>query len=118
MLPSHAAELSAIAFQLLASVEDYEQALADVPVQGPEPELLARLAADFDQMQLQAATLPQLSVSWVALLISRAELMHRLWVPHQNHAPHAGGEFGELLEQHREAVHALRCRAMRLIRKN
>ena len=117
MFPSHAAELSAIAFQLLASLDDYEQALEAVPTHGTDAELLARMSLHFDQMQLQAATLPELSVSWIALLISRAELMHRLWMTQQR-AARPGPELPELLQQHREAVQALRARAMRLIRKN
>ncbi len=118
MFPSHAAEVSAVAFQLIARLEAYEQDLERVPAQRADPELLSRLASHFDEMQLEAALLPPLSVSWVALLISRAELMHRVWAAQREPRPGIDTELQELMEQHREALHALRLRATRLIRRS
>jgi len=116
MFPSHQAEQRAITFQLTAALDAYEhdlQALFDTP---SEAAIYQRLAQHFDQMQMYAASLPQLSVSWVALMISRAELMHALWRDAQDAGAHADGAL--LLEQHRDAVDALRRRCTRMLRKD
>lgn len=112
--PSHAAQESAIAFQLAATLDAYEQALGQLRLPGPAPDALARLAQHFDEMQLYAASLPQLSVSWVALLISRAEFTHHLW---RAHGATDTGNLPLLLEQHKEAIGTLRSRCRRLLRR-
>ena len=112
--PSHAAQESAIAFQLAATLDAYEQELGRLRLVQPAPDTLAQLAQHFDQMQLYAASLPQLSVSWVALLISRAEFTHDLWRAQGAPEP---GNLQILLEQHKEAIDGLRSRCRRMLRR-
>lgn len=112
--PSHAAQESAIAFQLAATLDAYEQELGKVRLGGPTVDTLAQMAQHFDQMQLYAASLPQLSVSWVALLISRAEFTHHLW---RAQGRTETGNLQLLLEQHKDAIEGLRSRCRRMLRR-
>ena len=101
MLPSHSAEQVAIASLLVTELTEYEQGLRRLVLEW-DPELYRSLSDQFDRMQMYAAALPSLSVSWTELLISRAELMHAIWtgrVP-----PHANGKAIALQAQHHAMV--------------
>lgn len=114
MFPSHAAQATAIAFQLAAQLDAYEHELGQVTLDGDDAELHARLAGLFDEMQAYAGSLPELSVSWLALMISRAEFTHHLWTARNARGQ---GDLELLLEQHREAIDALRVRCARMLRR-
>ena len=71
--------LSAIAFQLAASLDAYEQDIARL-VRGPfDLEAYQRASRHMDQMRLYAATVPMVSVAWVEVMIRHFELTHGIW---------------------------------------
>src|SRR4051812_12468211 len=78
VLFSHAGERRAIAFQLLAALEKYDQELGPL-LKGYDPERYTDLSRQFDQLRLYVASLPELSVPWVSVLISRAEMTYALF---------------------------------------
>jgi hypothetical protein len=81
---------SAIAFQLAATLEAYEQDVAGLlRVKGsPDPELYRRISGHIDRMRMYAASLPPVSVAWVEVLIRHFELMHGLWRAQHDPAQH------------------------------
>lgn len=74
---SHA--LSAIAFQLAATLEAYDEAVAAMLAAPLDAGLYRHVSAQIDQMRMYAAALPTLSGAWVELLIRHFELTHGLW---------------------------------------
>lgn len=71
--------LDAVAFQLAALLEKYEEDVEELASRWPDTTLYTRVSREIDEMRLLCASLPLLSVPWVHLLISHAELMHCLW---------------------------------------
>lgn len=79
MSASQAHALSAIAFQLAATLERYDEDVARL-LKGPlDQDLYRRVSAHVDQMRMYAASLPAVSVAWVEVLIRHFELTHGLW---------------------------------------
>lgn len=70
--------LSAIAFQLAAALDAYEQDLSALLRAPLDPELYRRVSGHVDQMRMYAAALPSLAVAWVEVLIRHFELTHAL----------------------------------------
>ena len=96
----------AIAFQLAALLEQYEQSIDDLTSAGFDAALYGRVSRELGDMRLLCARLPLLSVAWVHLLISHAELMHDLW----REAP---GSAATPAAEHCRARHLLAIRALR-----
>jgi hypothetical protein len=71
--------LSAIAFQLAATLETYEEDVAAMLRTPTDADLYRRVSGHVDQMRMYAAALPPLSVVWVEVLIRHFELTHGLW---------------------------------------
>jgi hypothetical protein len=79
MSVSQAPALSAIAFQLAAALDAYEQDV-ELLVHGPlDLEMYQRVSRQMDQMRQYAAALPTVSVAWVEVLIRHFELTQGLW---------------------------------------
>jgi hypothetical protein len=114
-LLSHAGERRAIAFQLIAALEKYEHDLLPL-AKGYDPERYANLSRQFEELRLFAASLPELSVPWVAMLISRTEMTFALFKAQQAQK-RGGGEQATFLEKHRFAVEELRGSCARLIKR-
>jgi hypothetical protein len=96
-----------VTFKLAAALERYEmdwRALADG---WRDPALLRRLQEQFGELRLMGASLPKLSVSWVAVVVSRARLLQALC---SRTGPAAGA-----LHEHLAAVEGLRRRCLRMI---
>jgi hypothetical protein len=74
---SHA--FSAIAFQLAASLDAYEQDVAAFLGGSFDPDRYRRVSRHMDDMRMYAAALPSLSVAWVEVMIRHFELTHGLW---------------------------------------
>ena len=95
-----------VTFKLAAALERYEmemRALADTWV---DLGCLQRLQAQFGELRMLCASLPKLSVSWVAVLLSRAKLVDAL-------CGRARPAAAALLQEHLEAVEGLRKRCLR-----
>ena len=71
--------LSAIAFQLAAALEAYEQDIARLVRRPMDGDAYQGASRKMDQMRLYAASLPQVSVAWVEVLIRHFELTQALW---------------------------------------
>jgi len=79
MSASNAGAVSAIAFQLLASLDGYAVETRQFAEGGVDPEAYHRLRLRIDEMRRYALALPGVSVAWVELLIRHFELAHARW---------------------------------------
>jgi hypothetical protein len=102
MSASHFQALSAIAFQLAATLETYEADVAKMVKAPLDAELYRRVSSHVDQMRMYAAALPPLSVAWVEVLIRHFEFTHGLWRSQRD--PQAA----ELERLHAQLLDALR----------
>lgn len=98
--------IDATAFQLAALLEQYEQDVEQLTSTWLDAALYERVCRELGDMRLLCAGLPLLSVPWVNLLISHAELMHCLW----RGAPGGGASSPaeRCKERHLVAIHTLR----------
>jgi hypothetical protein len=113
MSASAAPELSAIAFQLAAALDAYEQELARL-VRGPfDVDVYQRVSRQMDQMRMYAASLPALSVLWVEVMIRHFELTHGLWRLQKDSK--AQDELARLHAELREAVRRLSQKCVQLM---
>lgn len=113
---SHMPEQQAIVLQLLAALDGYEADLAPLFQRGCDPELYASLSQQFDGVRLLATSVPQLTFSWVMLLISRAELTHALFMAERDAA--RARELATHYAKHGVAISELRGSCRRLLRLN
>jgi hypothetical protein len=79
MSASQAHALSAIAFQLAATLERYEDEVEGMLLCPLDADQYRRVSAHIDEMRLYASALPEVSVAWVEVLIRHFELTHHLW---------------------------------------
>jgi hypothetical protein len=96
-----------VMFKLAAALEKYEldlRALADTWL---DAELFRRMQEEFSELRILGASVPRLSVSWVAVLVSRARLLRAMCAGHAPAMP--------VLDEHLQAVEGLRRRCLRTI---
>jgi hypothetical protein len=118
MAATHAPVLDAIAFQLAAALERYEQDLTLLLDTGFDMELYRDISEQVEHIRMFAAALPQLSVPWVEVLIAHAELIHHMWrVQNARPAPPAR-ELSALRDRHGAAVRRLHAGCVRLIARS
>ena len=105
----HMKEISArvASFKLAAALEKYEGDLRTLAEGWFDAEGLRRLQREFAEMRMLGASLPRLSVSWVAVLVSRARLLQSLCS--------RGRPAMAVLQEHLAAVEGLRSRCLRMI---
>jgi hypothetical protein len=113
MSASDGPALSAIAFQLAATLETYEEHVAALVRTPTDLDLYRRTSSDVDHMRMYAAALPAISVPWVEVLIRHFELTHGLWRAQRDSA-HAR-ELPQLHRQLRDAVRQLSRRCLHLL---
>lgn len=108
--PTPIKELTApvVTFKLAAALETYEMDLRALAEPGVQPHRLRRLQREFGELRRLGAALPRLSVSWVAVLVSRARLLQAI-------CSRSGAAASALLHEHVAAVQALRQRCLRLL---
>ena len=75
MRPSHATELAAAAAAALERLDHYENLLEELLRYPDDPCLYQRNSDMFDAMRGLTASLPEVRVCWVEILISRFELL-------------------------------------------
>jgi hypothetical protein len=102
MSASQAPALSAVAFQLAAALDAYEQDVAGMVRVPFDPELYQRVSRRMDEMRLYAASLP-LSGAWVEVMIRHFELVHGIWTSTQKGHP----DPVRIAQLHRELRHAV-----------
>jgi hypothetical protein len=105
----HMKEFSArvVTFKLLAALEQYELDLRALTESWVDAEALRRLQQEFGAMRILGASLPRLSVSWVAVLLSRARLL-QAWCGRSE-------QLRAALQEHLAAVKGLRFNCLRTI---
>jgi hypothetical protein len=105
----HVKEFSArvVTFKLAAALEKYEMDLHALADPWFDPERFRRVQQQFGELRILGASLPRLTVSWVAVLVSRTKLLHALA---GRTAPAAAA-----MHEHLAAVAGLRARCLRLI---
>lgn len=67
-----------VSFKLVAALERYEMDLRALAADWLDADGLRRLQQDFGEMRILGASLPRLSVSWVAVLVSRTRFLQAL----------------------------------------
>lgn len=95
-------------FKLAAALESYDMRLRALAERSLDVDLVRRLQREFGELRLLCASLPKLSVSWTAVLLSRARLLQALC---QRAKPAAS----TLLHEHLAAVEGLRLRCLRFM---
>jgi hypothetical protein len=106
----------AIALELAAAVEEYARASDQLVATWLDMELYQAVSRQVDHMRMLCASLPEVSLPWVEVLIAHTELVHCLWKHADKAVP--GEELARCRAQHVAAVHALRekCRVLRSVR--
>lgn len=113
MSASQGPALSAIAFQLAATLEVYEEDVAALVRFPRASDLYLRVSRHVDAMRMYAAALPELTGAWVEVLIRHFELTHAFWRAQNDGAdPRVVGPFHQNLV---EATARLRQLCARLL---
>ena len=107
--------LDAIAFQLAAALEKYDQDVARMVDTWLDMDLYHEVSEEIDQIRMYSAALPRLSVGWVELLIAHAELVHSLWRLRFQEDGADRTRLEEVHARHAECVEFLRVRCLRLL---
>lgn len=113
MSASQASALSAIAFQLAATLEAYEEDVAALVRFPLASDIYLRVSRHVDAMRMYSAALPSLSGAWVEVLIRHFELTHALLRAQKQGHPAVVAE--QFHQQLREAVGRLRQLCVRAI---
>jgi hypothetical protein len=93
-----------ITFRLAAALEKYELDLRALARTWSDRALFRGLQEQFGELRILGASLPRLSVSWVAVLVSRTRLLQSLCS--------RGAPALAVLQEHLQAVDALRKRCL------
>lgn len=96
------------AFKVAAALEQYEMDVRALVERRPDRELTRRLGQQLRELRNQCASLPRLSVSWAAVLVSQARLV-------QAACTRAGPATAVLLQEHLAAAETLRKRCLGLL---
>jgi hypothetical protein len=115
MSASHAPALDAVAFQLAAGLEKYEQSVQRMVDSWLDMERYRTVSEEIEEIRMYSGALPQLSVPWVELLIAHAELVHCLWRGQLAGGLPDGRTLPQVREHHGDCVATLRSRCLRLI---
>jgi hypothetical protein len=96
-----------VTFKLAAALERYELDLRALAESWVDREAFRRVQQEFSELRILGASLPRLSVAWVAVLVSRARLLQALCG--------RTGAAVAALQDHLADVEGLHRRCLRLI---
>ncbi|HEY0823312.1 MAG TPA: hypothetical protein VGD76_05940 [Ramlibacter sp.] len=96
-----------VTFKLAAALEKYEMDLRALADTWFDAQVCRRLLAEFGELRILGASVPRLSVAWVAVLVSRTRLLQALC--------DRTSSAGAALHEHLLAVDGLRRRCLRSI---
>lgn len=117
MSASHAPAADAVAFQLAAALESYNDDVERMVETWLDMELYRAVSEKIEEIRALSAYLPQLAVHWVELLIAHTELVHTLWRAQQA-ADRQAQEVQRVREHHAACIASLRKRCLHhLLRK-
>jgi len=109
---------TAIAFQLVATLEAYEQDALRLDDAGSDPALWAEVSAQMDRIQGYCAAFPSLNRPLTALFIRHEEWLHALRLVHSGDSPEARHRLAEVRGAHADSVAILRNQCLqRLTRR-
>lgn len=115
MSASQGRAIQALAFELVAALENYERDTEVLVATWLDMEQYQLVSRQVDHLRLLCAALPQMAVPWVGLLISHAELMHCLWKCGEAFVP--SPDFDVCRGRHQRAVATLREKCVWLFSK-
>ena len=115
MSASQAPALDAIAFQLAAALEQYDQDVTAMVDTWLDMDLYHQVSAQVERIRMYSAALPALSVHWVELLIAHAELVHSLWRLRFQEVEADRARLQQVRERHARCIASLRMRCLRLL---
>jgi len=115
MSASHAPARDAIGLQLAATLERYERDSAAMVDTWLDMDLYQQVSGEVEQIRVCCALLPQLSVQWVELLITHAELVHSLWRLRFQEVAADRAQLHELRDRHADCAATLKSRCLRLL---
>lgn len=101
----------------LAILERYRRDVRALATAFLDVELYHRVQGDVDQLRHACADLPQVSLQWVEVLISHAELLHCLWTSGEPDSPVGAEERQVKLQRHLQRVDSLMLGCLRLARE-
>lgn len=96
-----------VAFKLAAALEKYELELRALATDWFDTVRFRRLQQEFGELRILGASLPRLSVAWVAVLVSRTRFLQAVG--------NRAAPVRTVLDEHLAAVEGLRQRCLRSI---
>jgi hypothetical protein len=119
MTASAAPVLDAIAFQLVAALEQYDQDAEKLIRTWLDMDLYREVSQQIDCIRMYSSSLPEAQVQWVELSIVHAELVHCLWRSEYGAPGQPGCQpLADVRERHADCTAALRNRCLRLINRS
>lgn len=118
MSASQAPALDAIAFQLVAALEKYDQDVTAMVASWLDLDRYHAVSDQLEQIRLFSGALPGLGVLWMELLIAHAELVHSLWRLRFQEVDADRVILDEVRERHARCVESLRLRCLRLLARS
>jgi len=114
MTASECQAMHAAATELEAALEEYERHVRTLVLTWLDMDAYRDVSAEIDAIRNGCAGLPELSTSWVALLVSHADLVHCLWRSSQPDERVSREELQRRLEEHVGCIRGLAERSRRL----
>jgi hypothetical protein len=115
MSASEAPAFDAIAIQLAAALEQYEQGVSEMIDTWLDTDRYQEVSQQIEDIRMLSAAMPSLSIHWVELLIAHAELVHSLWrLRFQDIGPDRL-KLEEVRTRHAHCVTLLRSRCLRVL---
>lgn len=114
MRSSECQATQATALELEAALDIYERHVRRLARTWLDMDLYREVSAEIDAIRCACANLPELSVPWVALLVSHAELVHCLWLGDQPDRQVTAPEMQQRLDEHVRCIRSLAERGRRL----
>jgi hypothetical protein len=108
----------AIALQMAATLESYEEDTEAMIAGWPDLERYRKVSWDVDQLRMYSSGLPATSVQWAELLIAHAQLVHYLWRDWYGSGGGNAQAFEQVRDHHADCVSALRSRCARVARSS
>jgi hypothetical protein len=102
------------ALEVEAALDRYERHVRELVQTWLDMDLYREVSVEIDAIRACCAAVPELSVPWVALLISHADLVHCLWRSGQPGQRVAQRELQQRLDDHVRCIRALAERSHQL----
>jgi hypothetical protein len=114
MSASECQALQSTALEVAAALDAYERHVRQLVSSWLDMDLYHAVSGEIDAVRSLCAALPELSLPWVSLLVSHAELVHCLWRSTQPAARPVSGELQARLEEHLQCITVLAERSRQL----